>query len=125
MAKFYKGNDGTIVGLLSGGENGLSSGEVALEELVAHDSSLEGKEKHVPLVHEEDGKVYVQVGSTLHPMLPEHYIEWIYLLTDKGLQRRPLHPGQEPKAVFYIAPDEVVLSVEAYCNKHGLWKADL
>jgi desulfoferrodoxin (superoxide reductase-like protein) len=26
------------------------------------------KRKHVPLVHEEDGKVYVQVGSVLHPM---------------------------------------------------------
>lgn len=120
-----KASDGTIIAVLKGGEKGLRVGEEELVDLIPHDPSLEGKEKHVPVVHEEDGKVYVQVGSTPHPMLPEHYIEWVYLLTDKGSQRKQLHPGQEPKALFHIGEDEVVLAVMAYCNKHGLWKADI
>jgi Desulfoferrodoxin len=31
----------------------------------------------------------------------------------------------EPKVVFQIAENEVVLEVLAYCNKHGLWAAKL
>jgi superoxide reductase len=96
-----------------------------MQEVVAHTSGNEGTEKHVPLVHEEDGKVYVQVGSTLHPMDPDHYIDWVYLLTDQGAQRKTLHPGQKPEVVFLIAEDEVVLAVEAHCTKHGLWEATL
>jgi desulfoferrodoxin len=66
----------------------------------------------VPLVHEEEGKVYVKVGETLHPMDPDHYIDWIYLLTDKGAQRKILHPGQQPEVIFLISEDEVVLDVD-------------
>jgi superoxide reductase len=96
-----------------------------MAELVPHEVGEEGKEKHVPLVHEEEGKVFVQVGSILHPMDADHYIDWVYLLTDKGAQRKILHPGVKPEVVFYIAPDEVVLEVLAHCTKHGLWKADI
>lgn len=83
------------------------------------------KEKHVPVVKEEGNQVYVQVGEVLHPMEEDHYIEWIYLLTDKGFQIKYLHPGQEPRAVFSITDKEVVLAVMEYCNKHGLFKADI
>ena len=125
MATFFKSNNGTLVGLLQGdGKNLVSNGE-ELKELVPHDSSFEGVEKHVPIVNREGNEVFVQVGSTLHPMLPEHFIEWIYLLTDKGAQRKTLRPGEEPKAIFYLEKEEKVLEVLAYCNKHGLWKADL
>lgn len=82
-------------------------------------------EKHVPVVKEEGDKVYVQVGSALHPMVEDHYIEWIYLLTDRGFQLKYLKPGQEPRAVFGLAEDEIVIEVSAYCNKHGLYKAEL
>ena len=82
-------------------------------------------EKHVPVVAEKEGKVYVQVGSVAHPMVEDHWIEWVYLLTDKGGTFHFLKPGDEPKTVFSILEDEVVLEVYAYCNKHGLWKADL
>jgi superoxide reductase len=46
-------------------------------------------------------------------------------LTDQGAQRKILKPGMEPKVVFQIAENEVVLEVLAYCNKHGLWAAKL
>ena len=45
-------------------------------------------EKHVPEVKIEDNRVLVQVGSTLHPMTEAHYIEWIYLKTDKALHAK-------------------------------------
>ena len=36
-------------------------------------------EKHVPVWTVENGVVHVKVGSVEHPMLPEHYIEWVSL----------------------------------------------
>lgn len=125
MAKFLTGDDGTIAAVIQEGKAVLESNGKPLEELVSHVSKEEGNEKHVPLVHEEAGKVYVKVGSLLHPMEPDHYIDWVYLLTDQGSQRKHLHPGQSPEVVFLIAEDEVVLDVEAHCTRHGLWKADL
>lgn len=80
-------------------------------------------EKHVPVVAVEDGKVLVTVGEVAHPMTPEHYIEWIALSTNKGNQRKVLHPGDEPKACFAICEDETVEAAYAYCNLHSLWKA--
>lgn len=79
-------------------------------------------EKHVPVYEVKDGKVIVSVGEVIHPMLPEHYIEWVSLQTDKGNQRKLLKPGDEPKVTFAICEDETVEAVYAYCNLHGLWK---
>ena len=80
-------------------------------------------EKHVPVFEVKDNKVYVTVGEVAHPMLAEHYIEWIALQTKNGNQRKKLNPEEEPKAVFAILEDDEVLAVYAYCNLHGLWKA--
>lgn len=79
-------------------------------------------EKHVPVYEVKDGKVIVTVGSTPHPMLEEHYIEWIALQTTSGNQRKALKPGMEPKACFSICEEDEVLAVHAYCNLHSLWK---
>ena len=80
-------------------------------------------EKHVPVYEVKDGKVLVTVGSAEHPMLPEHYIEWIALPTKAGNQRKALKPGDEPKACFPICDGDEVDAVYAYCNLHGLWKS--
>ena len=53
-------------------------------------------EKHVPVVEVEGTTVKVAVGSAPHPMLPEHYIEWVSLKTKAGNQRKALNPGDEP-----------------------------
>ena len=79
------------------------------------------KEKHVPVIEKSDGGYKVSVGSTLHPMQDDHYIEWIELLADGEAYRQFLHPGQDPVAVFKVEADSV--SAREYCNKHGLWKA--
>lgn len=80
-------------------------------------------EKHIPVYTVEDGIVTVTVGSVEHPMLPEHYIEWISLETTQGNQRKVLNPGEKPQAKFALLPGEEVVAVYAYCNLHSLWKA--
>lgn len=78
-------------------------------------------EKHVPAITKENGKIKVQIGSTIHPMLPEHHIEWIALDTGDKVEIVYLKPGMEPKAEF----NEVASgTVYEYCNLHGLWKAE-
>ena len=81
-------------------------------------------EKHVPVVTLSPGKVTVNVGSVAHPMIPEHYIQWVALETDAGVQRKPLVPGTAPEVSFPIG-EERPLAVYAYCNLHGLWKTGI
>lgn len=80
------------------------------------------QEKHVPVIKVDGDKVTVSVGSAAHPMVPEHFIEWVYLQTEKGGQRKALVPGAAPEAVFVLTDDKPVAAY-AYCNLHGLWKA--
>ena len=66
-------------------------------------------EKHVPLVEKDGSRVTVSVGAAEHPMIPEHFIQWILLETSEGIQDvykrqadfhvrpRPLHGQQLPK----------------------------
>ena len=68
-------------------------------------------EKHVPAVTIEGDKVTVKVGSVPHPMVENHYIEFIALETVQGLQIKYLESDYE--------------AAEAYCNLHGLWKKEL
>ena len=82
------------------------------------------KEKHVPVYTIEGNTVNVAVGSVLHPMQPEHYIEWVSLQTRSGNQRKQLEPNEEPKVSFAITDGDEVVAVYAYCNLHGLWKAE-
>lgn len=80
-------------------------------------------EKHVPVYEVKDGKVYVTVGAVEHPMLPEHYIQWVSLQTKQGNQRKVLNPGDAPKVCFALCEGDEVEAVYEYCNLHGLWKA--
>lgn len=94
-------------------------------ELVAGSTDA-AQEKHVPDIKiESDGRlIHVTVGSTEHPMLEEHYIEWIALATDGKLCIKHLKPGDEPSTKFGACCSEGG-TVYAYCNLHGLWKADV
>jgi bacterioferritin-associated ferredoxin len=57
-------------------------------------------------------------------MTEEHSILWVYLLTDKGGQRKCLEVGKAPTVTFALA-DEKPLAVYAYCNLHGLWLTEI
>ena len=93
----------------------------AMKEIVPNTIDA-SQEKHVPVYTVENGIVTVTVGSVEHPMLPEHYIEWIALKTTGGNQRKVLKPGDAPKACFAICEGDEVEAVYAYCNLHSLWK---
>ena len=81
-------------------------------------------EKHIPVVTVEGNTVRVNVGSVTHPMSEEHHIAWIYLQTNRGGQRKCLDVTGAPEVTFALA-DETPVAVYAYCNLHGLWKADI
>ena len=82
-------------------------------------------EKHVPVVSVDGDKVTVKVGSVDHPMLEEHFIQWIVLETTKGFQKKNLKPGEKPEATFALTDGEKAVAAYEYCNLHGLWKADI
>ena len=81
------------------------------------------KEKHTPQIKLSDGKVTVSVGEAenAHPMLPEHAIAWVCLITTGGSQRKLLTPDGKAEVTFHIGKDEKVIKAFAYCNLHGLW----
>ena len=81
-------------------------------------------EKHIPVVKVENGTVDVTVGSVEHPMDADHYIQWIYLRTEQGGQRKALNPGDAPHVTFCLRDDKAI-AVYAYCNLHGLWMQEL
>ena len=81
-------------------------------------------EKHIPVVEKNGDIVKVTIGSIAHPMLEEHHITWVYLQTNRGGQRKCLPIGGEPTVSFALC-DETPVAVYAYCNLHGLWKADI
>ena len=81
-------------------------------------------EKHIPVVTVEGNIVRVNVGSITHPMSEEHHIAWVYLQTNRGGQRKCLDVTGAPEVTFALS-DETPVAVYAYCNLHGLWKAEL
>ena len=78
-------------------------------------------EKHVPVISQEGNIVTVSVGSVEHPMIPEHYIEWIEIISDNVSCLAFLKPGEAPVATFVSKNSKVV--AREFCNLHGLWKA--
>ena len=93
-----------------------------MEEITAGTTEA-SVEKHIPVYEVNGNIVTVTVGSVAHPMLEEHYIEWIAVQTKQGNQRKALKPGDEPKACFALCEGDEVEAVYAYCNLHSLWKA--
>ena len=112
---------GNIVEVLHGGPGALvccAAEMVLLEEQTADYTT----EKHVPVIEKTGDGYKVTVGSTLHPMEDDHYIQWIELVADGRVYRRELTPGDAPEAEFCIGEAEDVYARE-HCNKHGLWKS--
>ncbi|MBR5137418.1 MAG: desulfoferrodoxin [Clostridia bacterium] len=120
---YYCPHCGNIVGMVkSSGVSVVCCGSkmIQLEAGVVEASH----EKHIPVVSILENIVRVEVGSVAHPMTEEHSIEWVYLQTDRGGHRKCLKPGDDPVVTFSLF-DEKPVAVYAYCNLHGLWKADI
>ncbi len=110
---------GNIVEVLHNGGGILTCCGQAMK-LIEENTVDAASEKHVPVIEEIDGGVVVKVGSVEHPMLPEHYIQWIEVHTEDKIYRKHLKPGQKPEATFKL--DEKFVMAREYCNLHGLWK---
>lgn len=79
-------------------------------------------EKHVPVVEKIEGGIKVSVGSTLHPMVEDHWITMIDATIGSKLYRAYLKPGEQPIAEFMVGDvDPATVKAREYCNKHGLW----
>ncbi|MCI5120927.1 MAG: desulfoferrodoxin [Candidatus Electrothrix sp. AUS4] len=90
-------------------------------EVMAENTVDAAQEKHIPVLEKTDSGYKVTVGSVAHPMEAKHWIEWIELVTDSGVYRADLNPGDAPEAVFSTVAEAV--TARAYCNLHGLWKS--
>ena len=102
----------------SGGTLSCCNQAMTLQEEQTADQTLE---KHVPVVTKVDGGVTVRVGSTDHPMLEAHWIEWVQVIDGDVSYRKFLSAGDEPEAFF---PGEFGdVTAREFCNLHGLWSA--
>ena len=122
MMKFYKcSHCGNIVAFVENkGVPVMCCGQ-KMDELVPNTTDAAG-EKHVPVYEVKDGTVTVTVGSVEHPMLEEHYIGFIAIETEQGVQRKTLKPGEKPEAEFALADGDKLVAAYEWCNLHGLWK---
>lgn len=112
---------GNIIGLISGDINHIRCCGVEMELMVANSQDA-ATEKHVPVYEKEEDKIIVRVGEVEHPMEEDHYIMWIAQVSDNETTRIRLKPSQKAEVKFRYIPNSTLY---AYCNKHGLWKAEV
>jgi superoxide reductase len=112
---------GNVVELLDNGGGTLVCCGKDMMELPVNSEEVTF-EKHIPVIEKEDNKVKVKVGEVTHPMLDNHYIEWIALAEDNFVQKKLLKPGEEPVAEFQVKGNK--FTVYAYCNIHGFYKKE-
>ena len=111
---------GNIVEVLTGGAGTLTCCGASME-LLEEKTADATTEKHVPVIEKTEEGIKIKVGSVPHPMVEEHYIEWIELIADGQAYRQFLKPGDAPEAVFKIEAQNI--TAREYCNLHGLWKS--
>lgn len=93
-------------------------------QIIEANTSDGAHEKHVPAVTLEGDTITVNVGEVDHPMLDEHFIQWVYVVTEEGVIARCLKPGEPPRATIQLGGQKPI-EVYEYCNLHGLWKTVL
>lgn len=123
-ANFYKCETcGNLVGVIHSSGIPLVCCGKNMNKIEANSTDAAG-EKHVPSVKVNGKTITVDVGEVPHPMTEEHLIEWVYLETTNGGQRKNLLAGAVPVITFELV-DEKPVAAYAYCNLHGLWKIDI
>lgn len=93
----------------------------SMKKLIAkYDENNELAEKHIPIIEKEKNKIVVKLNH--HPMIEEHYIQFIEVCTkDKSkLYLKYLNPNEI--AEFKLQENEENINALEYCNIHGLWR---
>lgn len=123
MMKFYRCNKcgNVIMFLHDSGVVPVCCGD-NMVEIIPQEMEEMLMEKHVPHVNINGQEVMVSVGEVLHPMVKEHYIEWIILETTNGAHIIRFNENSIlPITKLTLEKDEEVLAAYEYCNIHGLW----
>ena len=111
---------GNMVEMTQGGAGTLVCCNQPMDRIKENTTDA-AQEKHVPVVTQSGNGIQVAVGSAAHPMTAEHLIEWIEAVVDGKVYREHLSPESAPEAFFPVEGSRI--TVRAYCNLHGLWKA--
>ena len=117
---------GNLVEVVLSGDGELVCCGKPMEYLEAKTVNSEYGEKHVPVfLNTDDNGLEIRVGSQLHPMLEEHYIQFIETIAD----------GKNKVCRQYFTPQDVPIMVlkekmgiqkaREFCNIHGLWENSL
>lgn len=114
---------GNLVQVILNGNGELVCCGQPMEHLVPHqEESNELSEKHTPVIEGEEGRRFVRLKY--HPMIPEHYIQFIevYPKDKSTLHLKYLNPGDI--AEFNITGFEEDVEALELCNIHGLWRGE-
>ena len=108
---------GNIVQIMHEGEGELICCGEVMSKLEPHNNE-EMQEKHVPVFMQDN---IVQIGSIPHPMIKEHYIEFIQCYSEdkKYIETKFLKPEEKPEMDF---SEQRLTQAREYCNIHGLWQ---
>ena len=112
---------GNVIGLIDGDMEHIKCCGRSMELMQANSTDA-SQEKHVPICERVEDEIVVKVGEIEHPMEKDHYIMWIAQVSDNQTTRIRLFPEQGTEVRFKYIPKSIIY---AYCNKHGLWKADV
>lgn len=111
---------GNLIQVILNGVGELVCCGQPMEHLIPHkEEGNELAEKHTPVIEQEENSRFVRLKY--HPMIPEHYIQFIevYPKDKSRLYLKYFNPN-EP-AEFEITHFEENMDALEYCNIHGLW----
>lgn len=121
--ELYKCNIcGNIVQVIIPGAGELVCCGQPMEHLEPHiEEGNEMAEKHTPVIESDENGRYVRLK--FHPMIPEHYIQFIevYPKDKSSLHLKYLNPNE--KAEFNVTALGKELEALELCNIHGLWRS--
>lgn len=113
---------GRVVAELEGGAGILECCKTPMRKIEPkRDDSKDLKEKHLPTYVRKKDKIIVKVGNILHPSTKDHYIEWVSIVTNKGVYVKQLTSKDKPEVTFNVDEDEDIEEISSYCNLHALY----
>ena len=115
---------GMIIQVMQKGAGTLVCCGEPMEKLEHNTEETNLYEKHIPVFEHDENCTVVKVGSVPHPMIQEHYIQFIQVISeDKNcIQTKFLHPNEDPQIKIKdgLKPKCAI----EYCNLHGLFKGE-
>ena len=112
---------GNVVEIIEGGEGELVCCNEPME-LIKVKNEETFLEKHKPVISSEGENITIRVGEVIHPMTPEHHIEFIEAISLDGkyLYRKYLTAEEQPIMEFFCKTDK--MKTRELCNIHGFFE---